>query len=222
VLRRRGRAGPDFHIRRRVSRSLRRRATEAAALRRSGTRALARALASAAPIDYHSTCLVPERPILLSILDLCHALPVRSFEPGVVLLTEGERSGLLYVLIDGEVEILKGDFQIAIVADPGAIFGEISALLDIPHMATVRTVTPCRAHVVAGGDAFLRSHTEVAYQLSKLLAQRLHGLTTYLVDLKRQFEHHDDHFSMVDDILETLVHQQRHSFTPGSDRDPDV
>jgi CRP/FNR family cyclic AMP-dependent transcriptional regulator len=159
---------------------------------------------------------------LPSILDLSHALPVRSFEPNVVLLAEGERTGLLYVLIDGEVEILKGDFQIAIVSDPGAIFGEISVLLDIPHMATVRAVTPCSAYVVEGGDAFLRSHEEIAYHLSKLLAQRLHGLTTYLVDLKRQFEHHDDHLSMVDDILETLVHQQRHSFTPGSDRDPGV
>ena len=157
-----------------------------------------------------------------SILDLCRALPSQTFEPGAVLLTEGERSGLLYVLIDGEVEILKGDFQINAVSNPGAIFGEISVLLGIPHMATVRAVTPCRAYVVEGGDAFLQSHTEIAYQLSKLLAQRLHGLTAYLVDLKQQYEHREDHLSMVDDILETLVHQQDHSFTPGSDRDPDL
>jgi CRP/FNR family transcriptional regulator, cyclic AMP receptor protein len=159
---------------------------------------------------------------LPSILDLCHALPVQTFEPGIVLLAEGERSGLLYVLIDGEVEILKGDFQIAAVSDPGAIFGEISILLDIPHMATVRAVTPCSAYVVEGGDAFLRSHKEIAYQLSKLLAQRLYGLTTYLVDLKRQFEHQGNHLSMVDEVLETLRHQQQKSFTPGSDRDSGI
>lgn len=157
-----------------------------------------------------------------SILDLCHGLPAQSFDPRAVLLPEGEKSGLLYVLIDGEVEILKGDFQINVVSNPGAIFGEISVLLDIPHMATVRAVTPCKAYVVEGGDAFLQSHKEIAYQLSKLLAQRLYGLTTYLVDLKDQYEHRDDHLSMVDGILETLVHQQDHSFTPGSDRDPDV
>ena len=180
------------------------------------------ALAPDATVNYHSLPLVRESPILPSILDLCHALPVRKFEPGAVLLAEGKTSGLLYVLIDGEVEILKGDFQINVVSDPGAIFGEISVLLDIPNMATVRAATPCSAHVVEGGDAFLQSHKEIAYQLSKLLAQRLHGLTTYLVDLKRQFEHHDNHLSMVDDVLETLVHHQRQSFTPGSDRDPGV
>jgi CRP/FNR family cyclic AMP-dependent transcriptional regulator len=159
---------------------------------------------------------------MASILDLCHALPVRAFESGADLLCEGKTSGLLYVLIAGEVEILKGDFQINVVSDPGSIFGELSVLLNMPNSATVRAVTPCTAHMVQDGDLFLQSHQEIAYQLSKLLAQRVYRLTTYLADLKSQFEHHDNHLSMVDDVLETLIHDQRQSFTPGSDRDPGV
>lgn len=157
---------------------------------------------------------------MLTILDLCDAVPAQTFESGEILLAEGETSGLLYVLAEGEVEILKGDFQINTVSEPGAIFGEMSALLDIPHMASVRALTPCRVHRIENGDSFLQSHKEIAYQLSKLLAQRLHGLTTYLVDIKRQFEGHENHLAMVDDVLETLVHQQERRFTPGSDRDP--
>ncbi|GAM98595.1 hypothetical protein U91I_02230 [alpha proteobacterium U9-1i] len=134
---------------------------------------------------------------------------------------EGQSTGRLYVLIDGAVEVLKGEFQINLVADPGAIFGDMSALLGIPHMATVRAATLCGAHVIEAGDAFLQNNKEIAYQLAKLLAQRLHGVTTYLADLKRQFEDRDDHLGMVDDILETLVHEQRREFTPGSDREPD-
>jgi len=110
---------------------------------------------------------------------------MRMFEPGAILLAEGQKSGLLYVLIDGEVEILKGEFQINVVSDPGAIFGEMSLLLNMPHTATVRALTPCCVHVVDDGDAFLRSNKEIAYDLSKLLAQRLHGVTTYLADLNR-------------------------------------
>jgi len=159
-----------------------------------------------------------------SILERCRALALtaRSLAAGTVLLAEGETSGLLYVLIDGELEIMKGAFQINTVTDPGAIFGEISLLLGKPHMATVRAVSDCRVHVVEGGADFLKSNPEIAFELSTLLAQRLHGLTTYLVDLKRQYEHHDDHLGMVDDVLETLSHQQRHAFTPGSDRDPEM
>jgi CRP/FNR family cyclic AMP-dependent transcriptional regulator len=159
---------------------------------------------------------------LSSILERCRGLAERSFGAGSVLLAEGETSGLLFVLIEGEVEILKGTFQIATVTDPGAIFGEISLLLGKPHMATVRAVSDCRVHGVENAADFLKANPEVTFELSTLLAQRLHGLTTYLVDLKRQYEHHDDHLGMVDDVLETLSHQQRSTFTPGSDRDPEM
>ena len=110
---------------------------------------------------------------------------MRNFEPGAILLAEGKKSGLLYVLVDGEVEILKGNLQVNVASEPGAIFGEISALLDIPHMATVRALTRCRAHVVDDGDAFLRTNKEITYELSKMLAQRLHGVTTYLGHLNQ-------------------------------------
>lgn len=156
-----------------------------------------------------------------SIGDLCKALPIASFAPGEVLLAEGQKTGRLFVLIEGSVEILKGDFQINLVSDAGAVFGDMSALLDIPHMATVRAVTPCTAHISDDGDAFLRAQPEIAYLLAKLLAQRLHGVTGYLVDLKAQFEDQSNHLGIVDEILETLVHEQKQDFTPGSDRDPE-
>lgn len=154
------------------------------------------------------------------ILDLCEQLPIREFEPGAPLLAEGETSGLLYILCDGEVEIVKGDFQINTVSDPGAIFGELSVLMDIPHMASVRALTRARAYEIRDGKLFLQTHRELAFHLAEILARRLHGVSTYLVDLKRQFAGHDNHFGMVDDVLETLVNQQHQRFVPGSDRDP--
>lgn len=120
-----------------------------------------------------------------TILDLCSDIPVRTFEPGAVLLTEGKKSGQLFVLIDGDVEILKGDMQVSTVSEAGAVFGEMSVLLDLAHTATVRARTPCHVHLVEDGNAFLQSNKEFAYDLCKLLAQRLHGVTTYLADLNR-------------------------------------
>ena len=154
-----------------------------------------------------------------SIADLCHDLPVATFEPGDVLLAEGARTGRLYVLLDGAVEVVKGDFQINLVSDRGAIFGDMSALLHAPHMATVRAVTPGSAYFAEGGEAFLKSHPEISFLLAQVLAQRLNGVTTYLMDIKRQFEDQANHLGMVDEILESLLHEQRREFTPGSDRD---
>lgn len=160
-------------------------------------------------------------PVQPTIADLCQALPTVAFAPGDVVLPEGAKTGRIYVLVDGTVDVLKGDFAINIVSERGAIFGDMSALLDIPHMATVKARTPCTFHVSEGGAGFLKSNTEIAYLLAQLLAQRLHGVTSYLVDIKRQFEDHESHLGMVDEILESLLHQQRRPFTPGSDRDPE-
>ncbi len=120
-----------------------------------------------------------------TILELCRGIPIQTFAPGSILFTEGKKSGMLCILIEGEAEVLKGDFEVSVVSDPGAVFGEMSILLDTPHTATVRARTPCRVHMITDGDAFLRSNKEVAYDFLKIVAHRLHAVTTYLADLNR-------------------------------------
>lgn len=158
---------------------------------------------------------------MADVIDLCAGLPRRTFRAGETLLDEGGRAGVLYVLADGSVEVLKGDLQIAVVDAPGAFFGEVSALLDLPHMATVRALTDATVFVAADPLVFLQSHSAITLDLARMLAKRLHSVTTYLVDLKRQFEDHEGHLSIVDEVLETLVHHQGAESTPGSDRHPD-
>ncbi len=53
-----------------------------------------------------------------------------------------------------------------------------------------------------------------------MLAQRLNGVTSYLMDIKKQFEGKDDHFSMLDEVLESLVYNQdNEEIELGSERD---
>ena len=52
-------------------------------------------------------------------------------------------------------------------------------------------------------------------------ASRLDGMTHYLVDVKRQYADADGHLGMVDRILDTLLHHQGPSASPGSERDPE-
>lgn len=144
-----------------------------------------------------------------SILELVSDLPIRTFSPGDIIMKEGSRKGVLLVLIDGEVEILKGILQINTVDSSGSIFGEVSVLLDRPHIATVKALVDCRFYCIDDPMKFLESQPLVSLHLSKLLARRLDSVTNYLVDLKKQFEEQDDHLGMVDDVLESLLHQQR-------------
>ncbi|MBM4256999.1 MAG: cyclic nucleotide-binding domain-containing protein [Deltaproteobacteria bacterium] len=156
-----------------------------------------------------------------TILDFCQGFLEKTFDHGETLLVEGGREGILYILIEGTIEVLKGEVQISVVAEPGAIFGEMSILLDIPHSATVKALSPSRMYVVERAGEFLRSSTDITYILAQLLAQRVYGVTSYLADLKRQFEDQKNHLGMVDEVLETLLHQQVEEASPGSDRDPD-
>jgi CRP/FNR family cyclic AMP-dependent transcriptional regulator len=157
-----------------------------------------------------------------SILEACQGrLPERSFGAGEIIITEGTRAGKLFILAEGTVEVVKGDYVISTLEDPGAVFGEISVLLDTVHMATVRTAVPSRFYLVDEPLEFLRSAPDVALGVARMLAKRLHAMTTYLVDLKHQFEHHSDHFGMVDEVLDALSHSQHDDHDPGSDREPD-
>jgi CRP-like cAMP-binding protein len=159
---------------------------------------------------------------MTSILDKCGGVPRKEFAAGTVLLSEGETSGRLYILADGSVEVLRGDTQVAVIGEPGSVFGEMSVLLNRPHTATVRATSPVGVFVFDDAESFLKSNPEIAFLLGKLLAERLNAATTYLVDLKRQFEGHGNHFGMVGEVLETLIHQQSDdfSFSPENEGDP--
>lgn len=145
-----------------------------------------------------------------SILEHCARclLPVRTFPAGEVIIPEGKRLGSLFFLKEGTVEILKQDVELTTVSCPGAVFGEISVLMKTPHMATVRTVAESSFYVADDAAVLLGDHPEFYEHIACLLANRLTSVSSYLVDLKRQFSSHEDHLGMVDEVLESLLHHQ--------------
>ncbi len=68
-----------------------------------------------------------------AILDLCRDVGIRDYEPGSVLLSELETSGHLCVLKAGAVEVLRRTTQVAVVEEPGAVFGEVGAAQTAAH-----------------------------------------------------------------------------------------
>jgi CRP-like cAMP-binding protein len=157
-----------------------------------------------------------------TLLDACEGrFPERRFAPDEIVIAQGTPAGALFVLIEGRVEIRKNDYPITVLDEPGAVFGEISVLLESAHTATVATRAVSRFYVVEEPVAFLRTTPDVALLVARMLARRLHAMTTYLADLKSQFEQHEDHFGMVDQVLDALTHSQD-DHTPGSDREPDA
>ncbi len=113
---------------------------------------------------------------MATILGFCEGFPETTFRPGDVLLSEWESTGRLHILLEGEVEILQGDFQVTTVSEPGAMFGEMAILLEITHTATVKALTPCRVIVIERGIDFLQSNSTIAYQLAQHVTKRAYGV----------------------------------------------
>lgn len=141
-----------------------------------------------------------------TILELCDDLERVEFSRGESLLQAGIRSGNLYILVSGQLEVAQGDTVITRLSAPGSIVGEISVLLDLPHQADVRAATDVVCRVTRGGRDFLASRPELSLLVAELLARRLKGMLGYLADLKAQYAHHEDHLGMVDEVLLNLAH----------------
>ena len=139
------------------------------------------------------------------ILDFCQGREAKTFKPGDVLIAEGGQEGKLFVLIDGQVEVLRKETQVSYIDEPGSIFGEMSVLLDMPYSATVKALSELRAYVIDDAIAFLASKPEIAIYVASLLARRLYYTTSYLVDLQQQAAGKREDLDLVDRILEQLV-----------------
>ncbi|HMY14802.1 MAG TPA: cyclic nucleotide-binding domain-containing protein, partial [Polyangium sp.] len=101
---------------------------------------------------------------------LATSLDVMTLEPGSIVFKEGDSGREMFVLLDGEIEVLKHskslrETRVALLG-PNDWFGEMSILLDTPHTATVRTLTPCELYFYEDASAFMRSDPEITFAIA--------------------------------------------------------
>jgi CRP/FNR family cyclic AMP-dependent transcriptional regulator len=151
------------------------------------------------------------------ILALCAGLPEREFAAGVDLLSQGSRSGRIFVLTQGAVGIEVGGVLIKQVSEAGAFLGEISALLGTTHSARVFALEPTRAHEFAAEE--ITSNPALLLGMARLLAARLNAMTGYLVDLRRQYADDPGHLGLMAEVLSELTAARPVVIAPGSARE---
>ena len=142
---------------------------------------------------------------MADILEYCKGRKAETFKSGAVLVREGGEERKLFVLIEGQVEVLRMDTQVSYIDEPGSLFGEMSVLLGMPYSATVKALSTVKAYVIDDALGFLGSRPEIALELAALLARRLYYTTSYLVDLQQQAAGRREDLDLVDKILSQLV-----------------
>jgi CRP-like cAMP-binding protein len=105
---------------------------------------------------------------------------------GMTLIEQGGRTGQLYVLKDGQLEVIRDGKHVSTIKTPGAIVGEMSVLLDMPQSASVRAVTNVELYVIDNALEVLHSHPDWLLQIARLLAQRVNATTALLTRDKEE------------------------------------
>ena len=66
---------------------------------------------------------------MADILDYCEGQQKVHFESGEVMIPEGARLGKLFILIDGQIEVIRRDTQVTHVDEPGSVSRPFCAII---------------------------------------------------------------------------------------------
>ncbi len=78
---------------------------------------------------------------LESISDIAHEI---EYTADHTIFKEGADGDSLYLLVDGEISIIKAETEVLSFKEKGYCFGEVALIDDKPRSATIKTVTPTR------------------------------------------------------------------------------
>jgi len=102
------------------------------------------------------------------------------FDEGTWILREGDENADLFLILEGEVGLVRGEIEEAVM-HAGMFFGEISVLLDEPVTAGVVARTPLRCAAIDRSALipFLLAHPTVTLRLLQAEARRISDLNPW-------------------------------------------
>ncbi|AKT36452.1 cyclic nucleotide-binding domain-containing protein [Chondromyces crocatus] len=123
---------------------------------------------------------------------LASSLEVQDLEPGHVIFREGESGRDMFVLLDGEIEVLKRskrnlEARMAVLG-PNDWFGEMSILDVMPRSATVQAIAPSRVLRLSAQDLDalyrrdLKAYALLVLNIAREMSRRLRVADGLLAD----------------------------------------
>ena len=129
---------------------------------------------------------------MIDILEMTATAPDIAVADGDVIISEGERTHALFVLVGGTLEVRRRGRAIALMSQPGTIVGELGLLLDIVATADVVAVGDTVVRRMDDADRTFAANPAFARHLATMLASRLLQVSTYLSDLQEQYADRED------------------------------
>lgn len=139
------------------------------------------------------------------------AKPVK-FAKGDTIITEGEQTSSLYVVVSGRAKVLTsydvGKAVDLLILEPGAYFGEMALLTDEPRAATVTAMDKVTCAAISKPDfkSWLKDHPDIDINLQGILSEKIGYLSekTQQIALSSVYE-------KTTKVLRSLAQQQGNS-----------
>jgi CRP/FNR family transcriptional regulator, cyclic AMP receptor protein len=119
-----------------------------------------------------------------AVRDLLDACPIVAFAEGELILRQGTVGERMLFLKEGAVDIVRDEVTLARVTEPGAVLGDMAAILGRPHSADARAATPSRCHVIDDAARLLRIEPMLALYVMTVLASRLDAVNGLLIEAR--------------------------------------
>jgi CRP-like cAMP-binding protein len=117
--------------------------------------------------------------IIKNIVNLCE---IRNFKKGSAIIVEGEQGDELYIVLKGEIDIIKKTMQnekyvvTTLSADKGGVYvGELALIDNDKRSATVEAKTDCEC-LVLNRDTFIKfgdAYPEIGLNITRAIATQL-------------------------------------------------
>lgn len=124
------------------------------------------------------------------IRSLSRLVKEQSYEPGRVIVQEGQPGLGLYIISEGEVDVIRGGNVIDHLKD-GDFFGEMSLIDDLPRTADVRAVTTVHCLTLAKWEFLgeLTAHPVMALPMLPMLSRRIRNAEERMDRLRQELAH---------------------------------
>ncbi|CAA9889949.1 Crp/Fnr family transcriptional regulator [Candidatus Methylobacter favarea] len=105
------------------------------------------------------------------------------FPKQAVIISEGDESSSLYIILAGKVRVFSSDEKskevTLLIQEAGSCFGELALLGDEPRSASVETLEKTVCGIISKDDFkyWLASHPDVAIGLIRALSEKIRQLT---------------------------------------------
>lgn len=137
---------------------------------------------------------IPDKILLLKGIEIFEGLRVRElaavasvteekdYQEGENVIQEGESGDTMYLIIRGEVSVIKGQEEGREIdldrIHEGDYFGEMALFEDMPRSATIRTLTPIRLLVLHKQvfKEIVTEYPQIALHICKVLSGRIRKL----------------------------------------------